>query len=129
MATKNDGIIQKAAATQAATISPEAELSNLIKKMQGEIKKALPSVITPERFTRMVLTAVRNTPKLAQCDKMSFLAAMMTAAQLGVEPNTPLGQAYLLPFWNSKRQCNDVQFQLGYKGMLDLDTFIQGLKK
>jgi recombination protein RecT len=120
MATKNDGIIQKAAATQAATISPEAELSNLIKKMQGEIKKALPSVITPERFTRMVLTAVRNTPKLAQCDKMSFLAAMMTAAQLGVEPNTPLGQAYLLPFWNSKRQCNEVQFQLGYKGLIDL---------
>lgn len=120
MATKNDGIIQKATTAQAAPARPEAELNALIKQMQGEIKKALPSVITPERFTRMVLTAVRNTPKLAQCDKMSFLAAMMTAAQLGVEPNTPLGQAYLLPFWNSKRQCNEVQFQLGYKGLIDL---------
>ena len=36
------------------------------------------------------------------------------AAQLGVEPNTALGQAYLIPYGN---QC---QFQLGYKGMLDL---------
>ena len=83
-------------------------------------KKALPSVITPERFTRMVLTAVRNTPKLAQCDKMTFLASMMTAAQLGVEPNTPLGQAYLLPYWSIKRKCYEVQFQLGYKGLIDL---------
>ena len=117
MAKNNDGIIQKA---QQQSASPEADLNMLIKKMQGEIKKALPSVITPERFTRMVLTAVRNTPKLAQCDKMTFLASMMTAAQLGVEPNTPLGQAYLLPYWSIKRKCYEVQFQLGYKGLIDL---------
>lgn len=38
----------------------------------------------------------------------------MNAAQLGLEPNTPLGQAYLIPYGN---QC---QFQIGYKGLLDL---------
>ena len=37
----------------------------------------------------------------------------MTAAQLGVEPNTPLGQAYLIPFWNSKVRALECQFQLG----------------
>lgn len=120
MAKANEGIIQKAAAESRLAANPEAQLNVLIKRMQGEIKKALPSVITPERFTRMVLTAVRNTPKLAQCDQMSFLAAMMTAAQLGVEPNTPLGQAYLLPFWNGREKRYDVQFQLGYKGLIDL---------
>ena len=46
--------------------------------------------------------------------------AMMTAAQLGLEPNTPLGQAYLIPFWNGKAKCLECQFQLGYKGLIDL---------
>ena len=57
--------------------------------------KALPEVITPECFTRMALSALNTTPKLAECTQMSFLAALMNAAQLGLEPNTPLGQAYL----------------------------------
>lgn len=91
-----------------------------IKQMEGEIKKALPSVLTPERFTRIVLSALSTNPKLGECSPQSFLGAMMTAAQLGVEPNTPLGQAYLLPYWNSKQNCYECQFQLGYKGLLDL---------
>lgn len=92
-----------------------------IKKMEGEIKKALPSVITPERFTRMVLSAVSTTPLLAQCTTQSFFAAMMSAAQLGLEPNSALGQAFLIPFKNNKKGgIYEAQFQLGYKGMLDL---------
>ena len=43
---------------------------------------------------------------------------MMTAAQLGLEPNTPLGQAYLIPFRN--KGTLECQFQLGYKGLIDL---------
>jgi recombination protein RecT len=89
-----------------------------IKSMEGEIKKALPSVITPERFTRMVLSAISTNPKLASCTPASFLGAMMSAAQLGLEPNTPLGQAYLIPYKN--RGVDEVQFQLGYKGLIDL---------
>lgn len=89
-----------------------------IKSMEGEIKKALPSVITPERFTRMVLSAISVNPKLASCTPSSFLGAMMSAAQLGLEPNTPLGQAYILPYMN--RGSLEAQFQLGYKGLIDL---------
>ena len=88
--------------------------------MQGEIKKALPSVMTPERFSRIVLSALSTNPKLAETSPQSFLGAMMTAAQLGMEPNTPLGQAYLIPFWNSKARALECQFQLGYKGLIDL---------
>lgn len=89
-----------------------------IKSMEGEIKKALPSVLTPDRFTRMVLSAISTTPKLASCTPASFLGAMMSAAQLGLEPNTPLGQAYILPYQNKGVQ--EAQFQLGYKGLIDL---------
>ena len=82
--------------------------------MQGEIAKALPKVMTPERFTRIALSAISSNKKLAECTPQSFLAAMMNAAQLGLEPNTPLGQAYLIPY---KSACT---FQLGYKGLIDL---------
>ena len=93
-------------------------MQQYIKAMEGEIKKALPSVITPERFTRMVLSAISTNPKLATCTKASFLGAMMNAAQLGLEPNTPLGQAYILPYMN--KGVLEAQFQLGYKGLIDL---------
>ena len=93
-------------------------MQTYIKSMEGEIKKALPSVITPERFTRMVLSAISTNPKLGSCTPTSFLGAMMSAAQLGLEPNTPLGQAYILPFMN--KGVMEAQFQLGYKGLIDL---------
>jgi len=93
-------------------------LKGLLMSMQGQIAKALPSVLTPERYTRMVMTALSTNPQLQQCTPESFLGAVMQAAQLGVEPNTPLGQAYLIPFRNKGRL--EVQFQLGYKAYLDL---------
>lgn len=89
-----------------------------IKSMEGEIAKALPSVMTPERFTRMTLSAISTNPKLASCTPASFLGAMMNAAQLGLEPNTPLGQAYILPYQN--KGTLEAQFQIGYKGLIDL---------
>jgi recombination protein RecT len=93
-------------------------MQSYIKAMEGEIKKALPSVITPERFTRMVLSAISTNEKLGSCTPSSFLGAMMSAAQLGLEPNTPLGQAYILPYQN--KGVLEAQFQLGYKGLIDL---------
>ena len=111
-------LIQKQGGQMSAEKAEKKTMQAYIKAMEPAIKKALPSVITPERFTRMVLSALSSTPKLAECSPQSFLAAMMTAAQLGVEPNTALGQAYLLPYRNhGNMEC---QFQLGYKGLIDL---------
>lgn len=111
-------LIQKQGGQMSAAKAEKKTMQAYIKAMEPAIKKALPSVITPERFTRMVLSALSATPKLAECSPQSFLAAMMTAAQLGVEPNTALGQAYLLPYRNhGNMEC---QFQLGYKGLIDL---------
>lgn len=113
------GAIQKAKEAKAARpADPASTMKAYITRMKGEIAKALPSVMTPERFTRIVTSAISTTPQLAQTTPQSFLGAMMTAAQLGLEPNTPLGQAYLLPYKNHGRlEC---QFQLGYKGLIDL---------
>lgn len=110
-------IIQRQQQGMAENKAPKT-MQQYIKSMEGEIAKALPTVITPERFTRMVLSALSVNPKLAECTPKSFLGAMMTAAQLGVEPNTALGQAYLIPYRNhGTMEC---QFQLGYKGLIDL---------
>ena len=83
-AKKNDGI----------KLTTNMSIVDMIKTLEPEIRKALPSLLTPERFIRMELTAVNNMPALRT--PMSFIAALMNAAQLGLEPNTPLGQAYLL---------------------------------
>lgn len=120
MTAETNGIIAAQANKQVAKNKSEKTLRDYMKVMEKQIKDALPSVITSERFTRMVLTALSSTPKLQQCTPQSFLGAMMTAAQLGVEPNTALGQAYLLPYDNRRKGVTECQFQLGYKGLIDL---------
>ena len=93
---------------------PKRTLAELVKLNEAGIASALPRHLDQERFTRVALTALRENPQLGQCTPESFLGALMNAAQLGLEPNTPLGHAYLVPY---KRDCT---FILGYKGMIDL---------
>ncbi len=104
--------------SKSVKLTKSMTISDMVKALNPEIKRALPSVITPERFTRIALSALNNTPALQQCTPMSFIAALLNAAQLGLEPNTPLGQAYLIPYKNKGQiEC---QFQIGYKGLIDL---------
>lgn len=113
MATTNDLKAQMQSQVQQG-LTPEQSLNKLLKRMGPQIQRALPKHMDADRIARIALTAVRATPKLLECDQMSFLAALMQSAQLGVEPNTGLGQAYLIPYGKQ------VQFQLGYKGLIDL---------
>lgn len=115
MATTKGGVMAVKKTNQPDGIK---NMQQLVLSMQDQIKKALPSVLTGERFSRMILTAMSSTPQLQQCTPKSFLGAMMQAAQLGVEPNTPLGQAYLIPYKN--KGTLECSFQLGYKGLIDL---------
>lgn len=112
--------LEKRAANQNSPVKLTKNMTivDMVKALEPEIRRALPAVLTPKRFTRMALSAINNTPELANCTPMSFIAALMNAAQLGVEPNTPLGQAYLIPYKN--KGTMECQFQLGYKGLIDL---------
>ena len=114
-----NGIIQKAAQKTAVSSGNKPRtIRDYVKSMEGEIAKALPSVITPERFTRMVFTALSSNPKLQECTPQSFLGAMMAAAQMGTEVNTALGQAYILPYNNHGTM--EATYILGYRGLIDL---------
>lgn len=95
---------------------PQNTLISLVSSdgMKSQMMKALPKHLNADRMARVTLTALRNNPRLMQCSQESFLGALMQAAQLGLEPNTPLGQCYLIPYGSD---CN---FQVGYKGIIDL---------
>lgn len=80
---------------------------------------ALPKHINTDRFIRIAITTIRQNPKLAQCSQESLLGALMVSAQLGLEPGT-LGQCYLIPFENKKAGTVECQFQIGYKGLIEL---------
>lgn len=79
----------------------------------GEVQRALPRHMSADRIARIALTAFRRTPKLAECDPRSVFAAVIQAAQLGLEPDT-LGRSYLIPYG---AECN---FVPGWKGLVDL---------
>lgn len=98
----------------------QQSLKSWVVKMADQVKCALPANITPDRMVRIALTAISKDSKLANSTPDSFLGALLTSAQLGLECNTPLGQAYLIPFYNGKLQRLETQFQLGYQGLLDL---------
>lgn len=104
--------------------APQMTMKDWINKSQGAIAKALPSTITPERFTRMATTAVTMNPDLGKCTPASFIGAMLQAAALGLEPNTALGQAYLIPYNRKDKQSGqwykEAQFQIGYRGLIEL---------
>lgn len=103
-----------AAKQHGGKISATDNMRGLLHAMGEQIRMALPENIQSERFQRVALTAFSGNPKLQKADPVSFIAAMMQSAQLGLEPNTPLGQAYLIPYGNQ------IQFQIGYKGLIDL---------
>jgi recombination protein RecT len=103
-------------------------LANLIERQKHEIARALPRHLDPDRLARIATTVMRQTPQLGQADAASFLGALMTCAQLGLEPG-PLGHAYLVPFKDHVRNCRDrrncgcridVTFIPGYRGLVEL---------
>lgn len=94
--------------------------------VQAQIKAALPRHMTAERMARIATTELRKNPKLGTCTPVSFLGAVIQAAQIGLEPGGALGHAYILPYDVNKKQGRDwvkvteAQLIIGYRGMIDL---------
>lgn len=101
-----------------------ATLQSIIESSAKELGRALPSHLNPQRLVRIALTNIRLNPALASCTPESFLGALFTLAQLGLEPVA--GRAYLLPFKNNRKIGNEwkstleVQAIIGYRGLVDL---------
>ena len=96
-------------------------------RVMRAMAESAPQHLSPQRLLRVMAQALRKTPKLGQCHPLSLLGAMITCASLGLEPNTPLGHAHLIPF--EKRGKRDGQWVtegfevnliIGYQGLIDL---------
>jgi recombination protein RecT len=110
-----------------AEMKPKEKIAYLLQQRRGEIAKMLPKHLNAERLLKVAQIAATTTPALAECDVPSLIGAIGQCAQMGLEPNTVLGHAYLVPF-NTKRKdaqgrerwVKSVQVVIGYKGLIDL---------
>lgn len=105
--------------TTAPVAKPKTKASNIVQQvLSDQFKKqlalAVPKHLNADRMARIAATELRKNKDLMNTDPTSFLGSVMQAAQLGLEPGSALGQAYLVPYGN---QC---QLIIGYKGMIDL---------
>ena len=90
---------------------------------QDAVKKQINSVVGGKngtRFISSIVSAVQTTPALQECTNPSILSAALLGEALNLSPSPQLGQFYMVPFDNKKKGCKEAQFQLGYKGYIQL---------
>ena len=90
---------------------------------QDAVKKQINSIVGGKngtRFISSIVSAVQTTPALQECTNPSILSAALLGEALNLSPSPQLGQFYMVPFDNKKKGCKEAQFQLGYKGYIQL---------
>lgn len=85
----------------------------MISRTLGDPKKAA-------RFVTAISSAVATNPALQNCDAATIVSAGLLGETLNLSPSPQLGQYYLVPFNDRKNNRTTAQFQLGYRGMLQL---------
>lgn len=106
-----------------AEMKPAEKIAHLLESRKDSIAAMLPRHLNLERLLKVAQIAATTTPSLLECEIPSLISAIGQCAQMGLEPNTVLGHAYLVPF-NAKNKSGQwikiVQVILGYKGLIDL---------
>lgn len=90
---------------------------------QDAVKRQINSVVGGKngtRFISSIVSAVQTTPALQECTNQSILSAALLGEALNLSPSPQLGQFYMVPFDNRKKGVKEAQFQLGYKGYVQL---------
>ncbi len=72
-----------------------------------------------QRFITAIISTVATNPKLAECNHFTIFSAALLGESLKLSPSPQLGQYYLVPYKN-KNNGMQAQFQLGYKGYIQL---------
>lgn len=113
----------EAAVEQAAQPTTAQLVRQAIDAQSSAFRTVLPRHVNPDRFSRLTLAAVKSTPELMQCfrtpqGQTSVLLAAMQAAAVGLEPNTPTQDAWILPRKN--KGTWEAQLMIGYRGLLKL---------
>lgn len=103
-------------AEQTSTALATREVHRIVTSpsLRAQIEKALPKHLTPDRLLRMAATMIQKTPGLADCTELSLAACIVECAQLGLEPDSVLGEIFFIPFKGI------ATIIVGYKGFLKL---------
>lgn len=99
------------------------EISSMLLKYKDSIIEILPKHITPERMVQMVSYIIAKNPEIANCTVQSIIGAMIQTSILGFIPSDSLGLCYYVPYSQKNKDgsySKVVQFQIGYKGFIDL---------
>lgn len=89
---------------------------------QDAVKNQINSVIggkDGQRFISAIVSAVNTNSALQECTNQSILSGALLGESLKLSPSPQLGYYYLVPF-NDKEKGKVAQFQLGYKGYIQL---------
>lgn len=111
---------QRAVAKVPAHEAGGTKVAAFFEANKSKLGQLLPRHMTPDRFLRITMNALRTTPKLMDCTIESLFGASIFCAQLGLEPNTPQGHVYLIPFKNNRKGTTEVQTIVGYQGLIAL---------
>lgn len=96
------------------TVAIQSEgYKNLVNNTLGDPKRAA-------AFVTAITSAVATNPGLMECDPGTILSAGLLGETLQLSPSPQLGQYYLVPFKDNKNGRSVAQFQLGYKGYIQL---------
>lgn len=96
------------------------ELQKFLEDHKAQIANALPRHITPERMIRLALTAYSRGSLLQKCDMRTIAGSIVMASIMGLECDGISGEAYLIPYYNSKAGGYECQLQPGYIGLVKL---------
>lgn len=109
----------------------KAGLDALAPSVTTEIARGLPGFMrgNAQRLIRAMITETQRNTALLECTPASLFGGVIQAAQLGLTIGGPLGEAYLIPFNNSKKECKEAQLIVGYKGYIQLAHRSQMLKR
>ncbi len=91
--------------------------------MQDAVKNRINSMVGGKdgaRFITAIVSAVNANPVLMECENGSIMSAALLGESLKLSPSPQLGQYYMVPYDNKKKNCKEAQFQLGYKGYIQL---------
>lgn len=85
-----------------------------------QVERAIGRRDLAERLVRIGLTEVRRTPKLGECTPESLMGAILQSAALKLDPGAARGHCWLVPHWNGQEKRMEVEWWLGYRGMVEL---------
>jgi len=125
--SKGKALITKANQQGSLKNFQSTDIATIFEQYKGQIAQALPKHLTADRMIQMATTLISKNPKLKECTAGSLIGAVMQASILGFRPVEALAYCYFVPYRNKKRDTdgsekwvNEVQFQIGYRGLMDL---------